>query len=130
VSSPDQVTQESDARFSRAPVESGRSPAPPAAVEFHIEELVLRGFAPKDRFRIADAIEGELRRLIIQGGLPAMAGSPASIERLDAGGFPLVAGDGPDRVGFGVARKIYARLSPPPPNPSTQKSTTRKRVHR
>jgi hypothetical protein len=98
-------------------------PGLPAAVELHIEELVLHGFAPGDRFRIADAVEGELRRLVARHGLAGLAGGPPPIERLDAGAFRLASGDGPDRVGLRVARNVYARLAtavPRPPHPGSR----------
>lgn len=38
-------------------------------VELHIEQLVLHGFAPSDRYRIGAAIQQELARLLAQQGI-------------------------------------------------------------
>ena len=42
----------------------------PENVELHIEELVLRGFAPGDRYRIGEAVERELAHLFSEQGTP------------------------------------------------------------
>ena len=42
----------------------------PREIEVHIEELVLHGFQPYDRWPIAAALEGELRGLLAECGLP------------------------------------------------------------
>ena len=42
----------------------------PMNVELHIEELVLHGFAPGDRYRIGEAVERELQRLLTVQGAP------------------------------------------------------------
>ncbi|MGD8752520.1 MAG: hypothetical protein PVG14_13915, partial [Anaerolineales bacterium] len=41
------------------------------SVELNIEALLLHGFSPHERFRIAQAVERELARLLAEGGLPA-----------------------------------------------------------
>ena len=43
-----------------------------SSLEIRIEELVLHGFAPRDRQRIATAIEFALTRLLVERGLPAV----------------------------------------------------------
>ena len=40
-------------------------------IELHIEELVLHGFAPADRYRIGDTVQRELTRLLAEQGMPA-----------------------------------------------------------
>jgi hypothetical protein len=42
----------------------------PREIEVHIEELVLQGFVPGHRWRIGDALEHELLRLLEKKGLP------------------------------------------------------------
>ena len=39
-------------------------------IELHIEELVLHGFSPGDRYRIGEAVEQELTRLLADRGVP------------------------------------------------------------
>src|SRR5262245_42797817 len=58
---------------------------PRGPVFVHIGDLVLHGFPPSARRRIADGLEGELARLFAAAGVsPALAGAAAS-PRLDAG---------------------------------------------
>jgi hypothetical protein len=45
-------------------------PIRPREIELHIEELVLHGFKPGDRWRIGDAVEEELRGLLRANGIP------------------------------------------------------------
>ena len=42
----------------------------PRAIEVHIEELVLHGFDPGERWRVADTLENQLRGLLAERGLP------------------------------------------------------------
>lgn len=79
----------------------------PRAVELHIEELVLHGFAPGDRHRIADAVERELARLFAERGVPAGLGDGFESPRLDAGSFDFAPGARAETVGEEVARAIY-----------------------
>lgn len=53
----------------------------PREIEVHIEELVLHGFAPNERWSVADALENELRARLTADGVPAAWS--ASPERLD-----------------------------------------------
>jgi len=121
---PNEVAREARAR---APADLNAEPETPATVELHIEELVLGGCAAGDRFRIGDAVEAELARLIAERGLPGLDGRSASIERLDAGAFQVAPGARADRVGLQVARKVYARLATTARNPSPGSRT--KRLH-
>lgn len=78
-------------------------------IEVHIEEIVLDGFAPGDRHRIADAVGRELRRLLAASPAPPWSG--AETARLDAGAFDVRPGDGADAIGAGIARRIHRGLS-------------------
>ena len=82
-----------------------------AAVEVHIEELVLHGFPPADRTAIGDAVQAELGRLIAERGLAA---TPAFEHRIDGGMFQAAAGASAGGIGRQVARSVYNRLCPPP----------------
>jgi len=39
-------------------------------IEVHIEELILEGFAPGDRWRVGAAVQEELGRLFSRQGVP------------------------------------------------------------
>ena len=79
----------------------------PANVELHIEELVLHGFAPGDRHRIADAVGRELARLFAERGVPANFLNNFESPRLDAGSFNFAPASTPETVGAEVARALY-----------------------
>ncbi len=52
-------------------------------VDLHIEELVLHGFSPGDRFRIGEAVELELTRLITEQGIPSSLSRDGEVARTD-----------------------------------------------
>ena len=81
------------------------------SVELHIEELLLRGFNPHDRLAISDAVERELTRLIVNGGIAGI-GAEAAIERLDGGRFKVAQGMRPGAVGRQIAQMLYRGMSP------------------
>ncbi|PYP84920.1 MAG: hypothetical protein DMG65_21615 [Candidatus Angelobacter sp. Gp1-AA117] len=87
----------------------GMGPAP--SVELHIEELLLRGFSPRDRFAISDAIEHELTRLIGNGGIAGINAGMA-IQRLAGGRFKVAQGMRPGAVGRQIAQTLYRGITP------------------
>jgi hypothetical protein len=82
-----------------------------ANVELHIEELVLHGFAPGDRYRIGDAIQVELARLIAEQGIPPSFVNGGEIDRIDAGGFEMASGSRGETVGGQIARSVHGGLA-------------------
>lgn len=82
-----------------------------AEIELYIEELVLDGFAPADRYRIGDAFERELSRLFAEHGVPASLASGLDAPHLDAGTFPFAPGHiAPENIGAQVAQAVYGGL--------------------
>ena len=59
--------------------QSARTPA----VQLHIEELVLHGFAPADRYRIAAAVQLELTRLLAEHGVSPALQQGGEAQRLN-----------------------------------------------
>jgi hypothetical protein len=87
-------------------------PAPrPAAVELHVEELTLHGFAPGDRGRIGDAVQAELTRLLTAQSLPSAWSEAVGVARLDAGSFTMPQSRNAMAVGAQVARAVYTVAS-------------------
>src|SRR5712664_1487224 len=83
----------------------------PHSIELHIEELVLHGLSPGDRYRIADAVEIELSRLVAeQGFLPSIIDG-GEIPRLDGGTFAAARGAKPAAIGAQIAQAVYGGLS-------------------
>jgi len=76
----------------------------PRIVRVHIRELVLEDIAPGDRYRVGDALQHELTRLLAEQGVP---GSMASASALDAGSFQF---GGTRTMGPRVAQTIYNGL--------------------
>jgi hypothetical protein len=87
-----------------------------AAYEIDIEELVLHGFKPTDRYAIAEAVERELASLLARERSPRLSREEGHIERLNAGTFQ-VAANAPGRVvGAQVAQALYKSVAPAPAN--------------
>jgi hypothetical protein len=86
-------------------------------IKLHIEELVLHGFAPGDRYTIADAVERELARLLTERFSPITAEGIAqsSVHRpansqLDAGTFQVAPGSRSDSIGLQIAQAVHGGL--------------------
>lgn len=88
-----------------------------ADLELHIEQLVLRGFAPGDRASIGEAVQQELARLLTQQGLPGLAHG-ASIGRIDGGSFQVAPSARGPAVGVQLARAVVRQLTPIPRGPT------------
>ncbi len=80
-------------------------------IELHIEELVLHGFAPDDRYRIADSVECELVQLFAEQGMPQPLAQSGEIAHLDGGAFEAARGSKPDAIGAKVAKAVYGGLN-------------------
>ncbi len=84
----------------------------PAAVELHIDELVLTGFAPGDRFHIRDAVERELTRLLSADRTRSFGSESIAVERVDGGRFQVAPGAKAQTVGGQIAETLYRQISP------------------
>lgn len=80
------------------------------SIHLHIDELVLDGFAPADRHRIADAVEYALASWFAgqQGQLEP--GAPLRLDAIDAGAF-AVTSRGATQVGQQIARSVGTALA-------------------
>jgi hypothetical protein len=87
---------------------SAETPRP--NVELHIEELVLHGFAPADRYRIGEAIQSELARLLAEGGVPPALAQGSEIASLNGGAFTVALGAKAPAIGAQVAQSVYGGL--------------------
>ena len=84
---------------------------PNRRVKLHIEELVLDGFPPQDRQRMARAVQQELTRLLSRGPVPSALTGGGTIARLDGGEFHVRHGMNPEQTGAQVARNLYGGLT-------------------
>ena len=78
----------------------------PARIEVHIEELVLHGFVPGDRYRLSEAVERELARLISEQGVVPAFTQNVEDARIDAGAFTVAPGSSSEAVGAQIAQAL------------------------
>ena len=79
------------------------------AINLHIEELVLHGFAPGERHDIRAAVEQELTRLLTEQNISRPWQRSQEIERVNGGSFRAV----PEKhsVGNQIAGAIHQAIS-------------------
>jgi hypothetical protein len=76
-------------------------------LDVRIDELVLEGFAPADRFRIAKAIRIELSRLMGEQGRENLFVA----RNVDGGSFHVGVGMSAEAIGGQVARAVHGGLT-------------------
>ena len=81
------------------------------AVDLHIDELVLDGFDPGDRYRIGAAVEAELARLFAERGVSPSLARGGELSSLDGGSFDVAPGTGPEGIGGQVAQAVHGGLN-------------------
>jgi hypothetical protein len=79
-------------------------------IQVHIDELVLHGFAARDRHKIAAALEHELARLMSGGSLLRLRQSPPAVGQVNGGAFKVKAGARPQVAGAQIARAVFQSL--------------------
>ncbi|HEX3473118.1 MAG TPA: hypothetical protein VHT28_18205 [Silvibacterium sp.] len=82
----------------------------PAAVKLRIEELILYGFAPADRHRIAQGVQAELTRLVSQGRSLRSLKNSLVLERVEGGAFTVKVGSSQSAIEAQISRAIYQVL--------------------
>jgi hypothetical protein len=80
------------------------------SIELHIEELVLHGFASRDQYRIAEALERELAGLFSEQTIPPALLNGGEVAHLNAGAVQVHSGARPDAIGAQVARAVFKEL--------------------
>jgi hypothetical protein len=82
-----------------------------AAIEVHIERLVLHGFEHIDRDRFGKALTGELEHLLSSHTSPALLSRDRECELLDCGSFEVGKGAASEAIGTGVAQTVLGGFS-------------------
>jgi hypothetical protein len=77
------------------------------SVELRIDELVLHGFAPDDRYEIGDTVERELTRLLGKQGVPSLLRSENARDEIRGATFNAK----PRVIGQQIAQALYQGLS-------------------
>jgi len=81
-------------------------------VEINIEELVLHGFAPGDRYEIGNSLELELVRLFTEEGVPGVMSENSNVDGLVAGTFNTSANAKAKSIGIQTAESVYRGFKP------------------
>ena len=79
-------------------------------IEVNIEELVLHGFSPDDRYSIGEAVEHELSRLLADRGVPESLAEGGEIVSVDGAAFEVAPRSRAEAVGAQVAQAVYGWL--------------------
>jgi len=69
--------------------------------------LALYGFAPSGRYRIADAVERELSRLLGERDVSPLLTKGTEMARLDGEPFQMPSGSKAETIGAQVAQAVY-----------------------
>lgn len=81
-------------------------------LEINIEELVLHGFAPGDRYEIGKSLELELVRLFTEQGVPGVLSENMNVGRVDAGKFSASPNSKANVIGNQTAISVYNAFNP------------------
>jgi hypothetical protein len=84
---------------------------PVRPVHIHIEELRLAGFDPRQRYRIADALERELARLLNARSGDHVFAPPGQTASVDAGTFSFRTDASPEQIGAEIARAAFRGIT-------------------
>jgi len=79
-------------------------------IEINIEELVLQGFDPGDRFVVGKALEQELTRLINEQDIPSGFSADREIPKVDAGTFRVSGDAKAGTIGIQTAKSVFNGL--------------------
>jgi hypothetical protein len=77
------------------------------SAELHIEELVLHGFPPGDRYTISEAVESELARLLGDQGVPSSLGVDSTTDEIRGATLNISQKTKPPAIGREIARSVY-----------------------
>ena len=86
---------------------SGSSIPGPQSFEIHIEELVLHGLPPGDRFQIAASLKQELERVFRDRGIEPSLIDGGAIAWVDGGSFEVRPADRAETIGRQIAQAFY-----------------------
>ncbi|MEK9141330.1 MAG: hypothetical protein AAB308_09780 [Nitrospirota bacterium] len=81
-------------------------------INLHIERLVLDGvnIAPEQRPALQAAVEGELSRLLTEGGVSSSLVQGVAVPRLSAHDMQLTRTSSPIELGQQIAQSVYGGI--------------------
>jgi hypothetical protein len=101
-------SQRSEVRPQRSELNSDLpTPNSEPSIELRIEELVLHGFAPGERYVIGDAVERELARLLGEQGVPSSLRSKNATDEIIGATFNAARDANPPAMGRQIAQAVY-----------------------
>jgi hypothetical protein len=84
-------------------------------IELNIDELVLHGFPPGERYAIADAVEQTLSQLLTEQianeGIPDSLANNSRRAHVDGGSFNVETGAKSGAIGGQIAQNIHQGLT-------------------
>ena len=80
-------------------------------VEMKIEQMILEGFSPSDRYRIGDSVQNELERIFNEQGVSWTINKSIELETLDGGEFATTHATRAASVGNQLAQSVYQGIS-------------------
>jgi hypothetical protein len=80
-------------------------------VVMKIEQMILEGFGPSDRYRIGDSVQNELERIFTEQGVSWTINKSIEIETLDGGEFATTRPIRARSVGNQLAQSVYQGIT-------------------
>jgi hypothetical protein len=82
-----------------------------SSIELNIDQLVLEGFPSRDRYRLSNAIQQGLDRIIRERGIPDSLRENRRIGQINLDSINMQSNQRPEKLGQQVARSIYNSLN-------------------
>ena len=86
---------------------SFRAGGPPQDIDLRIDQLMIEGLQPSDRYQFGNAVQTELARLLAEKGMPPNLTGSAELGQLAAGTISITAAPRPATIGRQVAEVVY-----------------------
>ena len=80
-------------------------------IEINIKELKLTGFSHIDRYRMGEALQLELTRLITEQGLSQSLTRGGEFAQLNGATFNIAPNSRAETIGAQIAKSVYGRFS-------------------
>lgn len=80
-------------------------------VEMKIEQMILEGFSPSDRYRIGDSVQNELEHMLTDQRVSWTINKSIELETLDGGEFATTHATRAASVGNQLAQSVYQGIS-------------------
>lgn len=89
---------------------AGEAAASPPSVQLRIDQLVLEGVAPGERYSVANAMQGELARLLAAQNAAAKIDAPVHQAQVDGGTIRITGSTRPAQFGAQIAQAVHGSL--------------------